>query len=877
MVSLHISRSSNGDDEDDYLDYPVLNREGEWEKDEVVSELGKKSAQRNISTELGEDDDPFQSQSLAISEQTYDRPEPATKNSDKGLGHERPEQVKATATAQNASDAGLCFVENGRGAPADVVQPRKRSSSSPRAGYDPYQIPSSPRASTPGIPSSAQGRGREHDVGVEVLRPIDNNKKLSKAKRQRHSRRKVIADEDDEDDVDPPAPPPRNTDFGSDSELGAVSVLGREAANKQPKSRKVTKTSAQQDTPTVESGDERSKRAARKAESQQKELGMESEEDELPIMRRQSTRQRRSQATSYEEPSPLPSEQDGSEEEDIPRKRRKTEASKASEDRPRLEKIKKNVKSRELVGFNLAALNAPLGLRGIGMPFSILPSPVNESIQRRIPSHAFVDENENPVVVGEVEDQMPSHSPKSPATALKTNAQAQQSPSIASNREATNQSSIHTSDSHVGTWKSLGENGSSALVEPDGVGSPNVPGIRGSSKSGGSGANLQSPTKTKIKQIMGQAPSLQQARTPHESAPSKLSLEAYRYHVAGSTPRSTATVAPTEQTLSSLDQLVHKSFPPLLRQSSTVTKHTTSNKATLGAPAKTVANAQPPSAPAQTTTTEPAINTGLFLRDKSISNGEQPSNTVQATGGVKGAPQKEPVAADRPPNITAKLQAATSLNQEKSNIQRQPSILESAQPSNTVLSGPNVQADTSMAPSAMDKPDSALNRRSLTTGLQDTAIVEMNVGNADSDRAFGLPVRPPNAIGLRRQVSAPRRINNIGATLTPQAERTEASSTDVHSKPVSNVRLANPASRGRKAALASHAAGPVPQRILPPTQPATMVPISTADLAMTPIEQATKGPERPKKKMTFPGFQSARSDGPWSREAFDLLESGRPE
>lgn len=865
VISKHMS--SNGDDEDDYLEYPVLNRDGEWEKEGAVCKLGKNSAPRTISTELGEDDDPFQSPSLAFSGQTYVGPESAIRTSDMHLGHERPgrEQV----TARSASDAGLSSGERGRREPADVAQPPKRASPSTEAAYDLYPIPSSPQASSPGIPSSAQRNRHEHDVGVdrvEIFRPIDNNTKLSKAKRQRHSRRKVIADDDD-DNVDPPVSPPRITDFGSDSEVGANCVLGEGAANKRPKSTKSPKTSAQQDVPIIESGDEPSRRAARKAKSQHREIGMESEEDGLPVMQRESRRQTRSRARSSEKPSPLPSEQDGSEEEQLPRKRRKTKVLKTSEDRPRLEKIKKNVKSRELVGFNLAELNAPLGLRGIGMPFSILPSPVTEPIQRQVPKRPVVDGSKKPPVLDECDNQMLPSSPNPPAAPLKMNAQAQQkSLCTTSKREGTNHIPLNSSDSHVNRSKSPGENVASVPVEPNGVASPKVPEIRDSSRSGGPEASLQSPARSEDKQTPGQAPSLEQARELHQPVPSKPSLEAQQYHAAA------------EQALSSPDQPVRNYSPlPLSRQSSTITKHMTPDKVIPEDLTKTVANVQPPSAPAQTTTPEPTINNGVLLRGQSNSTGQKPSDTVQATGGVTRAPSKEPITADRPGHTTAKSQAASSLNQQKPNSHREPSILESVQASNTVGNDSNVSTDASLAPSAGDKLDSALNRRSLPNADQDTATVETTVGNADSNRTCDLILRHPKAIGLRRQISASRRINNIGTKSTPKVESTEASSTDVPSKPASNVRLANPASRGRKAALASHAAGPVPQRILPPTQPVMVVPISTADLAMTPIEQAPKEPDRPKKKMTFPGFQSARSDGPWSREAFDLLESRRPE
>ncbi|KAK3354459.1 hypothetical protein B0H65DRAFT_13412 [Neurospora tetraspora] len=98
---------------------------------------------------------------------------------------------------------------------------------------------------------------------------------------------------------------------------------------------------------------------------------------------------------------------------------------------------------------------------------------------------------------------------------------------------------------------------------------------------------------------------------------------------------------------------------------------------------------------------------------------------------------------------------------------------------------------------------------------------------------------------------------------------------DNSSNHVAPVRIVNPATRGRKAALKSHAAGQVPQSILPAEPPPERIVPRTRELSRR--EATGSGPEeRPKRKMTFPGFTSARAGGPWSREAYDLLETGRP-
>ncbi|EGO53263.1 hypothetical protein NEUTE1DRAFT_92403 [Neurospora tetrasperma FGSC 2508] len=98
---------------------------------------------------------------------------------------------------------------------------------------------------------------------------------------------------------------------------------------------------------------------------------------------------------------------------------------------------------------------------------------------------------------------------------------------------------------------------------------------------------------------------------------------------------------------------------------------------------------------------------------------------------------------------------------------------------------------------------------------------------------------------------------------------------DNSSTSVATARIVNPATRGRKAALKSHAAGQVPQSLLPAEPaPARVVP---RNRELSRHETTGSGAEeRPKRKMTFPGFTSARAGGPWSREAHDLLETGRP-
>jgi hypothetical protein len=96
----------------------------------------------------------------------------------------------------------------------------------------------------------------------------------------------------------------------------------------------------------------------------------------------------------------------------------------------------------------------------------------------------------------------------------------------------------------------------------------------------------------------------------------------------------------------------------------------------------------------------------------------------------------------------------------------------------------------------------------------------------------------------------------------------------VISRPDTIIRpkIMNPATRGRKAALTSDAAGQVPQSILP-TEPISARSDMVPPGAKRPDHAVGEGPKR---RMRFPGFASARGGGPWSREAHDLLETGRP-
>jgi hypothetical protein len=92
----------------------------------------------------------------------------------------------------------------------------------------------------------------------------------------------------------------------------------------------------------------------------------------------------------------------------------------------------------------------------------------------------------------------------------------------------------------------------------------------------------------------------------------------------------------------------------------------------------------------------------------------------------------------------------------------------------------------------------------------------------------------------------------------------------------SRPRIANPATRGRKAALKSHAAGQVPLSIIPADPVPARVVVGMQQPPAMPRADPAAPSGRLKRTMRFPGFASAKGAGPWSREAHDLLESARP-
>lgn len=131
---------------------------------------------------------------------------------------------------------------------------------------------------------------------------------------------------------------------------------------------------------------------------------------------------------------------------------------------------------------------------------------------------------------------------------------------------------------------------------------------------------------------------------------------------------------------------------------------------------------------------------------------------------------------------------------------------------------------------------------------------------------------------LHNLLEQPEHPMNDSSDIGPDSCVTESAKDDppvARTAEASRPRITNPATRGRKAALKSHAAGQVPLSIIS----ADPVPVRVVVGVQPPRTMARPDPaasERPKRTMRFPGFASAKGAGPWSREAHDLLESARP-
>lgn len=719
--------------------------------------------------------------------------------------------------------------------------------------YDPYRLPSS----SPG------------EVLCDALaEPPSSLRRTTKAKSQTKSRRHVVLEDEMEADLQPQAPAAAATksletvNFDSDSELliptkkpkKALKFLqkksqkyddaygeefvsnfqepiedGQAPAEKQAE-RSKRKPKDEQTGLDTGSEDEMPTKRQRRSRKEAKSPEPESEngqpptrqrqlrpkakspepesEDEHPTTRRRSTRKTRRQVIEEEE-TLLLAEPDDSDQEATSTSKR-SQKKKTLEDRPRLTRIKKNVKSRELVGFDLSALTAPLGIRGIGMPFSILSSPAAESLQKRIENHAPMCMSSNsPVNESLINPTVVAVDPlKTIDEVEQTHADVEATVAEDGGKESTHETppgnspvaAMADNQSHSGALRSP-----VLPVKPSSTVSQGGPQVDISKDDGGA---ISSPADD--------FPLIGLTRCDKNATSSR-------------SPSSTAEVEaePKESTLSiPLDAPLGLSEKGCDDGSSSIKK-----SAEDVSPRPSV-QSQPAQSKMQATD---ALN--------------RTNDTIEASA-EPPVPNLQPRQASNTPAIESKKQLGQSMSL-----------------SNIDAAATSVGACSEPGPKYMDKVVGIIDECQTYDGdkLEHEPVVSIP---GQRQRSLGL---------LRRTASITRRINNITIE-PPKSDESSGSTSATESSTKTAARIANPASRGRKAALQSDAAGPVPQRLLPPTQPHAPVPICTADFAATQLEEPPKKEaEKPKRKMKFPGFQSARGEGPWSREAFDLLGSARPE
>lgn len=169
----------------------------------------------------------------------------------------------------------------------------------------------------------------------------------------------------------------------------------------------------------------------------------------------------------------------------------------------------------------------------------------------------------------------------------------------------------------------------------------------------------------------------------------------------------------------------------------------------------------------------------------------------------------------------------------------------------------------------------------------------------------GVVVEPPsdrnNVLGtghFHRGINSEMRVVGVSEPPTPQlcgdseaeANGNLAAASDELAVPqVRQVsRTANPATRGRKAARASDAAGQLPQsvpgagsnqtdhRLQPEELNSSLGPGESVSSDADVSNGNSNNKANAKPKHDLPGFISANGGGPWSREAYDLFENGRP-
>lgn len=852
-------------------------------------ELGqndKTPARRTISTELGEDDDPIRSPSPMAKHLTGPAPDLSAEDSIEDL--DLTEFMQPSDIDEQGSEANFQMEDENAAADVDVESVRITTrSASPRGKvFDPYRLPSSSPDEQSELPTwmpsgpntkSSPSKNRARNAAanaVNEVNALDNAKRKTGVKQSRKAPRNIVLEDDEELELPSVAREQADiiVDESLDTDLGDSLIPSNRENSAKASKRKTEEQGRQTGTEEEEDGvnldaveavskeQTKSKKAtiaSKRKPKAQKKTSDPGSEGEQPARRRKSTR-KTSDRTIEPEETPLPSEQDNSEDEPTPRQSRKGKKPTALEGRPRLMKIKKNVKSRELIGFNVAALQAPRGLRGIGVPFSILSSPTEESTQKMVDNCAVADVSAAPMIQDDDIVEGVRSATSNPHEVL-----------VEGDERAVglNKASTRDEDKHVGPREPLGK---PPVTDRHNVGYQIEHVDEPSSKEPAHSREPFLPKETHALLV------------PHE-------LQSRNEEQSYSTVRGATAIAKAPQASKvkdsplpavSTDQSpVDIPIPALQQQASIVVK----NSISAFSPVRSVLKPK--------TTTESASTSGVTDTSDIPSAPEKPLHalrrqTSRATdvNTENEAPQGARILETADTSCAVAATVNVLVQKQVPDIRRQPSLFtpvskaknDATQAETRWRQNDQVQATSEPQPLAL-KPISVIPQQPCDQPIMDSSEARVAAQNSDTtqttqtDSTPAAPIQRKKPFFLQQALSITPRINNIAANWAQPGPGETKSETSRNP-----ARITNPASRGRKAALKSDAAGPAPQRVLPPTQPPAVIPISTADLASTPLEEHPKDPERPKKKMTFPGFQSARGEGPWSREAFDLLECGRP-
>lgn len=853
-----------------------------------IGQKGETSARRSISPGLGGYDDPFKSPSPSPKAQkdVVASRSVADQNENRKVTVNRRHDEDADTDLEAGLDVEPEVLDVLPDFPSDQntactsVPRQKVQNLSPIPSPSP-EDPFGPKSKS--SPKLCHAKDKSSTGTSSKMKSADHDKLMAKSRQDRKARRNVVLDDEDMDELSE-GPGPAKIGIRETSDLECDDSTGkRENPKKTARSRKKDHKPRGEKAGlnTADDGLESNAEEAnprkilrankRKARAQSKSPTPESE-DEQPTKRRRSTRKTNSRASHFEE-TPLHSEQDDSEEEPTSKRSRRGKAPKLTKPRPRLTKIKNSVKSRELVGFDLTALHAPLGLRGIGMPFSILPPLEDEGASRRTQQHtARKEPSESTLKDGD------SGTMGDTTDTLEMAAEADMIGAATSPAKAQKEHSSTVRGPSPCEQELLGANASETQAELGG-------GLSEATRTEPTPllANLATPKSDTLGEISKIESSEKTTAVGDVSvAEDAMALPAPCEHRSSNDDHHINAIGCKEVTA----EMTQADTGGSLSVSVTATNKPTAEISVVKndiAPQLDFPRAGPSSA-----ANADSAPTSVAVRP-SVPPPEMPTDNspLQGSCGTSGIsedkippPTKISDNSDGAGGPPAALEPCkTSLQKLVSIAERQSSTIDregrkevshvGGQPGGIKTLSCEVPApEQTLSVSGRSRDAASMESAEALAKVEKLDEVEITRTNTASTSV----IQRQTSFGLRRNIPATRRINNI--TLNPPT--TEASEAPAAGSSTKTTKLVNPASRGRKAALKSDAAGKVPQRILPLTQPSVMVPISTADLACTPLEEPPKEPVRPKKKMKFPGFQSARGEGPWSREAFDLLENGRP-